>query len=39
MTLDQVKVEIEKILDKFVAFLHDLVNTFLGDVKIDIFEA
>lgn len=38
MDMDKIKAELEVILDKFVAFLHDLVNKFLGDVEIDIFE-
>lgn len=38
MDMDMIKAEIELILDKFVAFLDELVNTLLGDVKIELFK-
>ena len=37
MDMEKIKAEVMLILDKFVAFLHDLVNKFLGEVEIDIF--
>ncbi len=36
--MDQIKATVMEILEKFVDFLDDLVNKFLGDVEIDLFK-